>query len=68
MEVGTSKAPSNSRGMEVPHTDTGDAFASDFWHCRAAVQRPKRHGGRNAKVRLSHAQERGCGRDDAHNG
>ena len=53
MEVGTSKAPSNSRGMEVPHTDTGDAFASDFWHCRAAVQRSERDGGRDAKVCLS---------------
>ena len=50
MEVGTGKAPPNSRGMEVPHTDTGDAFAGDFWHRRAAVQRPERNRGRDAKV------------------
>jgi len=64
MEVGTGKAPPNSRGMEVPHTDTGDAFAGDFWHCRAAVQRSERDGGRDAKVCLLHVQRRGCGWDD----
>jgi hypothetical protein len=52
MEVGTSKAPPNSRSMEVPHTDTSDAFAGDFWHRRATLQRSQRDGGRDAKVSL----------------
>jgi hypothetical protein len=37
MEVGTGEAPTNPRGMEVPDTDTGDAFASDYGHCHTAV-------------------------------
>jgi hypothetical protein len=65
MEVGTGEAPAHSRGMEVPDTDTGDAFAGDFGHCRAAVQWSERDGWRDAKVRINphvlSKSERGCG-------
>ena len=37
MEVGQGKNPANSRDMEVPHTDTGHAFAGNIWHCGVAV-------------------------------
>ena len=51
MEVGKGKNPADSGDMEVPHTDTGHAFAGDFWHRRAAIQWPEWNGWRDAKVR-----------------
>jgi hypothetical protein len=51
MEVGKGKNPADSGDMEVPHTDTGHAFAGNIWHCRAAVQWPERSVWGDAKVR-----------------
>jgi hypothetical protein len=53
MEVGKGTNPADSGDLEVPHTDTGHAFAGNNGHCGVAVEWPERDGRGDAKVRTT---------------
>jgi hypothetical protein len=60
MEVGKGTNPADSGDLEVPHTDTGHAFAGNNGHCGVAVERPERDGRGDAKVRTIEDETDAC--------